>query len=66
VGTVPILHKKLTVELQAIVVVASPSENRVVIDRFMRQRAANLGAKIQTDDGIASEVAVVDSYSTKS
>jgi sterol 3beta-glucosyltransferase len=60
VGTTPIPRKKLTVELLAQAI------DRAVTDRVMRQRASNLGTKIQTEDGIASVVALVDSYLPKS
>jgi sterol 3beta-glucosyltransferase len=56
VGTAPIPRKKLTVENLAQAI------DRAVTDPVMRQRAANLGAKIQTEDGIASAVALVDRY----
>jgi sterol 3beta-glucosyltransferase len=63
VGTAPIPRKKLTAEnlAWAIVGVASPSENRAVTDPVMRQQAANLGAKIQAEDGIANAVRVIES-----
>jgi sterol 3beta-glucosyltransferase len=53
VGPEPIPRKQLTVERleQAI--------QRTLTDQTMRQCAANLGAKIQAEDGIASAVAVV-------
>jgi sterol 3beta-glucosyltransferase len=60
VGTAPIPRKKLTVENLAQAI------DRAVTDPVMRQRAANLGAKIQVEDGIASAVALVDRYSIKS
>ena len=60
VGTAPIPRKKLTVELLARAI------DRAVTDPVMRQQAANLGVKIQAEDGIASVVALVDSYFTKS
>jgi len=53
VGPEPIPRKQLTVERLAQAV------QRAVTDQAMRQRAANLGAKIQAEDGIARAVAVV-------
>jgi len=53
VGPVPIPRKKLSVERLAQAI------NEVVTDREMRQRAANLGSKIQAEDGIARAVTVV-------
>ena len=53
VGPEPIPRKKLTVERLAQAI------QRAVTDQTMRQRAANLGAKIQAEDGIARAVAVV-------
>ena len=53
VGTEPIPRKRLTVEQLAQAI------QKAVTDQKMRQRAANLGAKIQTEDGIANAVAVV-------
>jgi sterol 3beta-glucosyltransferase len=55
VGTAPIPRKQLTVEKLAQAI------DRAVTDRVMRQRAANLGAKIQTEDGIANAVRVIES-----
>jgi sterol 3beta-glucosyltransferase len=55
VGTAPIPRKKLTVELLAQAI------HRAVTDPVMRQRAANLGAKIQAEDGIANAVRVIGS-----
>jgi hypothetical protein len=46
---------------QEIADVAFTSENRAVTDRVMRQQAVNLGAKIQTEDGIANAVRVIES-----
>jgi sterol 3beta-glucosyltransferase len=59
VGPEPIPRKKLTVErlTQAI--------QEVVTDESMRQRASNLGAKIQAEDGIAEAVAVVQNIVEK-
>lgn len=53
VGTEPIPRQQLTAErlAQAIQVAVS--------DRTMRQRAADLGRKIRTEDGIANAVAIV-------
>ncbi len=55
VGTTPIPRKQLTVENLAQAI------DRAVTDPIMRQRAAELGAKIQAEDGIASVVAIVRS-----
>jgi sterol 3beta-glucosyltransferase len=55
VGTAPIPRKKLTVELLAQAI------DRAVTDQVMHQRAANLGAKIQTEDGIANAVRAIES-----
>jgi sterol 3beta-glucosyltransferase len=55
VGTAPIPRKKLTVELLAQAI------DRAVTDPIMRQRAAELGAKIQAEDGIANAVRVIES-----
>ena len=53
VGPEPIPRKKLTAERLAQAIQSAVS------DQTMRQRAANLGAKIQSEDGIARAVAVV-------
>lgn len=53
VGTAPIPRKELTAERLAEAI------HKAVSDRTMRQRAANLGAKIQAEDGVANAVAVV-------
>ena len=53
VGPVPIPRKRLTVERLAQAI------QKAVTDQTMRQRAANLGAKIRAEDGIARAVAVV-------
>jgi sterol 3beta-glucosyltransferase len=45
--------KQLTVERLAKAI------HQVVTDRSMRQRAAELGAKIQAEDGIANAVATI-------
>jgi sterol 3beta-glucosyltransferase len=55
VGTAPIPRNKLTVELLAQVI------DRAVTDPVMLQRAAALGAKIQTEDGISHAVRVIES-----
>ncbi len=55
VGTAPIPRKKLTVELLARAI------DRAVTDPVMRQQAANLGAKIQVEDGIANAVRTIES-----
>ncbi len=54
VGTEPIPQRKLTVErlVQAI--------HQAVTDPAMRQRAAELGSKIQAEDGVARAVAVIE------
>ncbi|MFB2892206.1 glycosyltransferase [Aerosakkonemataceae cyanobacterium BLCC-F50] len=54
VGTEPIPRKELTVErlTQAI--------QQAVTDEKMRERAANLGAKIQAENGVANAVAIVE------
>jgi UDP:flavonoid glycosyltransferase YjiC (YdhE family) len=53
VGPEPIPRKQLTVERLAQAIQAS------LTDQTMRQRAANLGAKIRAEDGIANVVAVI-------
>jgi sterol 3beta-glucosyltransferase len=53
VGPEPIPRKKLTVERLAQAI------HQALTDQTMRQRAANLGSKIQAEDGIARAVAVV-------
>jgi UDP:flavonoid glycosyltransferase YjiC (YdhE family) len=50
VGTKPIPRKKLTADLLAQAI------QRVVTDQPMRQRAAQLSADIQAEDGIARAV----------
>jgi UDP:flavonoid glycosyltransferase YjiC (YdhE family) len=52
-GPEPIPRKKLTVERLAQAI------QEALTDQTMRQRAANLGSKIQAEDGIARAVAVV-------
>ncbi len=53
VGPEPIPRKKLTVERLAQAI------QKALTDQTMRQRAANLGSKIQAEDGIASAVAII-------
>lgn len=53
VGAEPIPRQKLTVEQLAKAI------QQVMTDRRMRQRAADLGSKIQAEDGIAELVTVV-------
>ena len=53
VGTAPIPRQQLTVERLAQAI------ERAVTDSVMRQRAADLGAKIRAEDGIASVIAIV-------
>jgi sterol 3beta-glucosyltransferase len=53
VGTAPIPRKQLTVERLAQAI------DRAVTDPLIRQRAADLGAKIQAEDGIARVVEIV-------
>ena len=53
VGPAPIPRRRLTVERLA------QAMQKAVTDQTMRQRAADLGAKIRTEDGIARAVAVV-------
>ncbi|GAP99987.1 glycosyltransferase [Leptolyngbya sp. NIES-2104] len=53
VGTAPIPRKKLTAERLAEAI------HQAVSDRAMRQRATELGAKIQAEDGVANAVAIV-------
>jgi sterol 3beta-glucosyltransferase len=55
VGTAPISRKQLTVEKLARAI------DQTVTDSIMRQRAAELGAKIQSEDGIANAVRVIES-----
>jgi sterol 3beta-glucosyltransferase len=54
VGAKPIPRKQLTAEKLADAI------QEVMTDKAMRQRAANLGAKIQAEDGIARAVAVIE------
>lgn len=53
VGTEPIPRKQLTAERLAQAI------QKAVTDQTMRQRAADLGAKIRNEDGIANAVAVI-------
>ena len=53
VGPIPIPLKKLTVDRLAQAI------ERAVTDQDMRQRAAQLGSKVQAEDGIAKAVAVL-------
>ncbi len=53
VGTEPIPRKQLTVERLAQAI------QEALNDRTMRQRAIDLGSKIQAEDGIANAVAIV-------
>ncbi|HJW91521.1 MAG TPA: glycosyltransferase, partial [Anaerolineales bacterium] len=53
VGPEPIPRQKLTAERLAQAI------QQAVTDQAMRQRAANLGARIQTEDGIAQAVAIL-------
>jgi sterol 3beta-glucosyltransferase len=59
VGTAPIPRKQLTVEKLANAI------DRAVTDPVMRQRAADLGAKIQAEDGIGNVVTIVRSIEGK-
>jgi UDP:flavonoid glycosyltransferase YjiC (YdhE family) len=54
VGPPPIPLRKLTVDH------LSQAIQTVVNDQSMRQRAADLGAKIQAEDGIANAVAILE------
>ena len=53
VGTAPIPRKELTAERLAEAI------HKAVSDPAMRQRTADLGAKIQAEDGVANAVAIV-------
>lgn len=53
VGTEPIPRKKLTAERLARII------QTAVTDPDMRQRAAELGAKIQAEDGVAQAVSII-------
>ncbi len=59
VGTAPIPRKQLTVDRLAQAI------HRAVSDPVMRQNAANLGARIQSDNGIANAVEVIGSIESK-
>jgi UDP:flavonoid glycosyltransferase YjiC (YdhE family) len=54
VGPVPLPRKKLTVERLASAI------HQAVTDQPMRRRAADLGAKIQAEDGVARAVGVIE------
>jgi sterol 3beta-glucosyltransferase len=54
VGTKPIPRKQLTAQKLAEAI------QQVLTDAGMRQRAANLGARIQAEEGIAGAVAVIE------
>ncbi|NJN06963.1 MAG: glycosyltransferase family 1 protein [Richelia sp. RM2_1_2] len=54
VGPKPIPRKQLTVQKLAF------SIHTAMTDGLMRQRAADLGAKIQAEDGIANAVAIIE------
>ncbi|WP_414576334.1 glycosyltransferase [Anabaena sp. CCY 9402-a] len=54
VGTKPIPRKQLTAERLAQAI------QKAVTDQTMRQRAADLGAKIRTEDAIANAIAVIE------
>jgi UDP:flavonoid glycosyltransferase YjiC (YdhE family) len=56
VGPEPIPRRKLTVERLARAI------QEALTDRSMRQRAGDLGKKIQAEDGIARAVAVVEQF----
>jgi sterol 3beta-glucosyltransferase len=53
VGTEPIPRKQLTAKKLAVAI------HRVVTDRSIQQNAANLGAKIRSEDGIANVVDII-------
>jgi sterol 3beta-glucosyltransferase len=57
VGTAPIPRKQLTVERLA------QAMQTAMSDPVMRQRAANLGAKIRHEDGVGNAVAIVEEIS---
>jgi sterol 3beta-glucosyltransferase len=59
VGTAPIPRKQLTVERLANAI------DRAVTDPVIRQRAADLGAKIQAEDGVGRVVSIVRSIEEK-
>lgn len=58
VGTAPIPRKQLTVERLAEAI------QTTVGDRTMQQRAAELGAKIRTEDGVANAIAIIQKLET--
>ncbi|MBE9216730.1 hypothetical protein IQ247_29440 [Plectonema cf. radiosum LEGE 06105] len=53
VGLKPIPRKQLTTQKLAL------SIHTAMTDSSMRQRAADLGAKIQAEDGVANAVAII-------
>ncbi|AFZ24134.1 glycosyl transferase, UDP-glucuronosyltransferase [Cylindrospermum stagnale PCC 7417] len=53
VGPEPIPRKKLTIKR------LTEAVHKAITDQTMRQRAANLGSKIQAEDGIARAVAIL-------
>jgi sterol 3beta-glucosyltransferase len=59
VGPAPIPRSQLTVARLAQAI------QTAVTDRSMRQRAAELGAKIQAEDGVANAVAIVNAISDR-
>jgi sterol 3beta-glucosyltransferase len=59
VGTAPIPRKQLTAERLAQAI------QTAVGDRVMRQRAADLGAKIRSEDGVANAVAIIQKLEFK-
>ena len=59
VGPQPIPRRKLTVERLAQAI------QEAVTDQTMRQRAADLGSRIQAEDGIARAVAIVQQLETR-
>ena len=54
VGPKPIQRKELTAERLATAI------QRMITDRPMRQRAADLGEKIRSEDGIANAITIVN------
>lgn len=59
VGTEPIPRRKLTVDRLAQAI------QKALTDKEMRQRAADLGLKIQAEDGVANAVTVVQQINDK-
>ncbi|MBK8900463.1 MAG: glycosyltransferase family 1 protein [Anaerolineaceae bacterium] len=59
VGLQPIPRQKLTAELLAAAI------QTAVSDQLMRQRAAELGAKIQVEAGVAQAVAIIQQLETR-